>query len=231
MQESLAGLQNAFVAKISAASGTGITLSTNTVIFSDEPVDSTSSAQSVTLTNSGTGPAAITAINVSGDYALTTTSTSCPYNGGSVPSEDTCTIDITFTPEATGRRNGSVTVNDNAGGGPQSITLLGVGISGYPMAQVTPGSLTFGSQNLGTTSAPQPITVTNTGATPLTITGFEAGSNNASVGILVVNNFNFNNFNVSINCGQTIAAGSSCTMNVAFSPTVRWPGHRHADRR
>jgi hypothetical protein len=216
LQESLAGVRNAFVAKISAASGTGITLSSNTVIFSNEPVNSTSSVQSVTLTNSGTGPATITAINVTGHYALTTTSTSCAYNGGSVPAGNSCTIDITFTPTATGRRNGSVTVNDNSGGGPQSITLVGVGISGYPMAQVAPSTLTFGSQNLGTTSAPQPVTLTNTGGSVLILSGMVGGG---SVG----GGFPFINSDVSLKCASNIAAGGSCTFNVTFSPMVDGP--------
>ncbi len=212
LQGSLAGLANAFVAKISPASGSGISLSTNTVIFSSEPLDSTSSLQSVTLTNSGTGAAAITEINVSGDYALAATNTSCPYNGGSVPSASTCTIDLTFTPIALGRRSGSVTVNGGSGGGPQSITLMGVGISGYAVAQVTPSSLTFGSQNLGTTSAPQPITITNTGGTVLVVSEW-AGSDNGGV-------FQFTNSLASTKCLSSVAAGASCTLGVTFSPTV-----------
>ena len=46
------------------------------------------------------------------------------------------------------------------------IVVLG----GVPVAGVSPGALTFAGQALGTTSAPQIVTLSNTGTAPLTIT-------------------------------------------------------------
>jgi rhodanese-related sulfurtransferase len=89
-------------------------------------------------------------------------------------------------------------------------------IKGYPMAQVTPASLTFGSQNLGTTSAPQPVTLTNTGGSVLILSGMVGGG-------FVGGGFPFINSDVSLKCASNIAAGSSCTFNVTFSPMVDGP--------
>src|ERR1700747_1268537 len=70
---------------------------------------------------------------------------------------------------------------------------------------ISPSSLSFGSQTIGTTSAPQTATLTNNGATALTITKISlTGSTNE--------------YAQSNNCGSTVAAGASCTFTVTFTP-------------
>jgi len=77
------------------------------------------------LTNTGTGPLAVTSIAVSGanagDFAQTNT---C---GTSVAAGAHCSISVTFKPIAAGSRSAAVTVSDNAAGSPQSIKLSGTG--------------------------------------------------------------------------------------------------------
>ncbi len=63
-------------------------------------------------------------------------------------------------------------------------------------------SLTFAGQTVGTTSAPQKITVTNTGSTALTIANIAVGKN----------------FGETNTCGTKVSAGASCTVSVTFSP-------------
>ena len=72
---------------------------------------------------------------------------------------------------------------------------------------VFPASLTFGSLDVGKTSVSRPVTLSNTGSTPLTITSIAASAN----------------FGATNNCGGSVAAGSSCTISVTFSPTVSGP--------
>jgi hypothetical protein len=76
----------------------------------------------VTLTNSGTGPLSISSITTSGDFAQ---SNNCPSTLGASLS---CSIQVTFTPTATGSRTGTLSVTDNATGSPQSVSLSGTGI-------------------------------------------------------------------------------------------------------
>src|ERR671930_518418 len=77
-----------------------------------------------------------------------------------------------------------------------------------PAVTFTPTSLTFAAQAIGTTSAPQSITITNTGNAGLFI-------NSAAV----PNTLDFTE--VSDGCsGLTLAAGTSCSVSITFSPTA-----------
>jgi hypothetical protein len=93
----------------------------------------------------------------SGDFAGATLA-QCP----SIAVEGTpCTFHITFTPTAAGVRTGTITFTDSATGSPQTVTLNGTGVAG--VIGITPTSLTFGNQVVGTTSAAQTVTVSNNG--------------------------------------------------------------------
>src|SRR5207253_3935910 len=106
-------------------------------------LNTTSVAQSVTLTNTGTVALSVTSIVASGDFMQTNT---C---GTSVAAGANCAISVTFTPTATGTRTGAITITDNAAGSPQSVNLTGTGAA--PGVSLSPSSLTFGNQNLNTT--------------------------------------------------------------------------------
>jgi hypothetical protein len=194
---------DAFVAKLSPASSAS--LSGGSLSFGSLPVNATSPTQSVTLTAGGDASLNLTSITASGGFALATTATSCPYGGGAIAFQSTCTIDVTFTPTATGNFTGTVTITDNAPGSPQTIALTGTGIVSAPT--VSPLSLTFSSQLTGTTSASQPVTVTNNGAVPLNISSLAISSG----------------WTQSSNCLPFVAANGSCTINVSFQPTSNGP--------
>jgi hypothetical protein len=70
---------------------------------------------------------------------------------------------------------------------------------------VSPTSLPFGSVTVGTSSAAQTVTVTNTGGQ--NATGLSVGSNNAK-------------FAATNGCGGTLAAGASCSVSVKYTPGV-----------
>jgi Putative Ig domain/Abnormal spindle-like microcephaly-assoc'd, ASPM-SPD-2-Hydin len=82
--------------------------------------------------------------------------------------------------------------------------------AGAPAVTFTPTSLTFAAQAIGTTSAPQSITVSNTGNAPLFIN---------SAATRGANPLDFTQ--VSDGCsGVTLAAGTSCSVSITFSPTA-----------
>jgi hypothetical protein len=89
--------------------------------FAGQPLETSSSAQSVTLTNSGNAALTISSIMASGDFAQTS---NC---GTSVAAGNNCTISVTFTPTATGTRTGALTITDNASGSPQTVQVSGTG--------------------------------------------------------------------------------------------------------
>lgn len=106
-----------------------------------------------------------------------------------------------------------VTVSDGATSA--SRALAGCTVSGpppppppAPAVTLSPASLTFASQFVGTTSAAQSITVSNTGNASLFI-------NSAAIG--GTNTLDFTA--VGDGCsGLTLAPGTSCTMSITFSP-------------
>jgi hypothetical protein len=141
-----AGAVNAFVARISPLTP-GISLASNGLTFANQAVQTTSLSQSVLVTSTGTGPLTMAGVTITGDFALATTGTSCPYSGGNLGAQLTCTIDVTFTPTASGARTGSVTITDNTNNGlpgaTQSIGLTGTGI--YPLIiTASSGSMNYG---------------------------------------------------------------------------------------
>jgi hypothetical protein len=75
----------------------------------------------VKVTNTGSDTLTFGSLQTTGDFAETD---NCL--GGVIP-RGNCTIQVTFTPSATGTRTGTVVLNDNDGASPQTITLTGTG--------------------------------------------------------------------------------------------------------
>ncbi len=73
-----------------------------------------------------------------------------------------------------------------------------------PSAGLSPSTLPFGNQNLLTTSASQPVTLSNTGTAALAISSITASAN----------------FGETNNCGSSLAIGATCTINVTFAPAT-----------
>jgi hypothetical protein len=133
-----------------------------------------------------------------GDFSLTHTCGASLFAGAN------CTASVTFTPSARGSRTASMTITDNATGSPQTVGLTGTGTA--PLVSLSPTSLTFGSQAVGTSSTPQSITLSNTGNSPLSITRLAVTGANAS------------DFAETDNCGSSVAAGGKCSIDVTFIP-------------
>src|SRR3989475_1102373 len=190
-----------------ASAASTVSLSPTSLTFANQTVGTTSAAQVSTLTNTGSTTITISSITLSGDFALAGLGT-C---GTSLAPGTSCTTSVNFTPTTTGTRTGAVTVNDSATGSPQTISLTGSGVSsgtGSPAASLSPTSLTFGNQNVGTTSATQAVTLSNTGTAALSISG------------IAVTGTNSGDFAQSNTCGSSVAASASCTINVTFAPTA-----------
>ena len=98
-------------------------------------------------------------------------------------------------------------VNFNPGG---TTLANGQTVIPAPIATVNPASLSFGNQQAGTTSGSVPVTVSNTlGTAPLAISSIKITGTNASY---------FIQTNTCPSSPNTLAVGSSCTVNVKFSP-------------
>ena len=190
-------------------SGTGavpaVSLSATSLSFGNQSVGTPSTAQSVTLTNSGNATLSITSVTLTGtnagDFAQ---SNNC---GSSVAGGATCTISVTFTPSASGSRTASVSVTDNATGSPQTASLSGTGTA--PAASLSTTSLSFESQPVDTSSAAQTITLSNTGSAVLSITSVAIAGTNAS-----------DFAEIADTCGSSVAAPGSCMISITFTPSL-----------
>src|SRR2546429_439791 len=164
----------------------------------------------VTLTNTGTAALTINSFAASGDFAATSTGASaCPTSPATLAAGANCTINVTFTPTASGARTGTLSLADNAGGSPQIMTLSGNGTA--PGVGLAPTSLGFGNQPLATTSTPMTVTLTNTGTAALTINSFAASGDFAATSTWA---------SACPKSPATLAAGAHCTINVTFTPSA-----------
>ncbi len=195
-----------------ALSGTGVTaapvvtLNPTNVNFGNQNVGTTSAAQTVTLTNTGTISLTVSSITLTGTNASEFTETNnCP---ASLAVNASCTLSMTFTPSANGARTASVGISDNAAGSPQPLLLSGTGVTPNPAVTLSPTSLNFGNQNVGTTSVTQPVKLTNTGTLAMTITGITLTGTNAS------------DFAETNNCPASLAVNASCTISATFTPSA-----------
>src|SRR2546428_496817 len=98
-----------------------VTLAPTNLAFGTQRLSTTSPAQTVTLTNSGT--ATLFFFNDTATTEIYTLSLHdalpiypCPTGAGSVAPGASCTISISFTPAATGARTATVTITDDAPG-------------------------------------------------------------------------------------------------------------------
>lgn len=162
-----------------------------------------SAPQTVTITNTSPlgvalGAAAVAGANAA-DFAVTTDNCS----NTTVAPGGTCSVVLTFTPQAAGDRLASLSF----AGDDMSVLLSGTGTA--PILSFGPGvtSLPFGSQRVGTTM-PHPVVITNSGTAPMTVTGATLAGANAS------------EFAVGANgcIGLAIPAGGTCTITVEFTP-------------
>jgi len=183
----------------------GVTFSPVSLAFGSSNIGTTTAAQSVKLTNSGTAP--LTGVTVSltggspGDFSQTN---NC---GTTVAVGSSCTISVAFKPTATGSRTASVSVADNGSGSPQTVALSGTGV-GVPAISFSPASLSFASTTVGVASAAQTVTVKNTGSASLSLTSINVtGTNSGS-------------FTDTTTCTSSLAVNATCTIAVTFKPTT-----------
>jgi hypothetical protein len=96
-----------------------------------------------------------------------------------------------------------VIANMEGPAGGSVITLLNTGVVSF--SPTTP--LNFEKQAVGKTSAPQTVTLTNTGTTELKIQSMKTSTE----------------FAVTSTCGARVAPGANCTISATFTPTTQGP--------
>ena len=167
--------------------------------FALQQVATLSTAQTVTVTNTGNASLTVSQVVATGDFVVTN---NCV--GAAVAAGATCAVQVKFLPTATGTRGGVLTVYGNVSGGQVTVALAG---TGAPPAAIVlnPLTLSFAATAVGATSAAQNITISNTGGV------------SAAMQVPVVSG----DFKMTANtCGVVLGAGVGCTVSVVFAPTA-----------
>jgi hypothetical protein len=180
---------------------TAATLNPGSLTFASQQVETTSSPQTVTVTNTGTHTLNITSITAGGDFSEQDNCTQPVAPGG------TCSIQVSFTPAQTGLRQDVLTVFGNVPSGQVTASLSGTALAAGNMV-LQPASLSFGNWLVGTTTTAQNVTISNTGGVSVSLRAFAATGD----------------FQISANtCGTSLAPNFGCTVAITFTPTVAGP--------
>jgi len=179
---------------------TTATASPASLTFAQQPQSTMSSAQTVTLTNTGGIALLPTSISASGDFDERDNCMTAPIDTGA-----SCSIQVSFSPTATGARTGTLTIQGNLGGGSITVGLSGTGAP-PGVVKLSPPSIDFGTVESGSTSVPLSVTAENAGGSPVaiqsvTVSGPFVLSSNA--------------------CGTTsLAPTGNCSLAVEFNPAT-----------
>ena len=191
-----------------ALSGTGAAaaadaLSPTTIGFPSTVEGQLSSPQIVTLSNNG--DLTLTSIAVTTTAGFIASST-C---GTSLGPHASCAISVVFAPPTVGTVTGSLQVVDAIQ--TQTVALAGTGLL-PPAIAVAPAQLVFATTLTGQASAPLALRVTNSGGAPMSNVGFQISGAAAT-------SFSWSGST----CAATLASGSSCTVQVGFTPAAAGP--------
>ena len=199
-QQALATPNHGFVAKVAQKTSVGI--SSADLYFDWKVIGITSPAKIVTVTNKGFRTLTIKKIYIGGlDPSSFAETNTC---GSALPAGASCRVSITFTPSGKNGRRAGLAISTPDPASPDAVGLHGIGT----FVSFSPSMPTFGNVEVGTSSPPQSITLTNNGGTQLNFTGITIIGTNAG------------DFSETNTCGTSIAATASCTLTVTFKPTA-----------
>ncbi len=175
-------------------------LSAASVLFPSTPVGAASAPQTVTLSNVGSAPLGIRRVVVNGEFRQTN---DC---GSFVDPEQSCAFQVTYVPETAGLGTGSLGIETSASPSHIAVALAGEAYHS-PKGSLDPAQVAFADQKVATTSAPQPVTLTNTGAVALSVLGALVSPG----------------FGVTHACPAQLPAGDRCVLEVFFAPQSPGP--------
>jgi trimeric autotransporter adhesin len=179
---------------------TGLVLTPITQDFGPVPVHSTSAPILFTLTNLTAAPVSLSTPTTTGDFSIANAPTGGPACNGPVAPNESCFVNVIFSPTNTGPLTGVLTVPTT--NFPANATLSGFG-NPDPGLALDPNSLIFNNVP-GKTASQQTIALTNTGSVTLQI----AGPTTATT-----------DFAEATTC-TTLAPAATCTITITYVPTA-----------
>ncbi|GAB1513172.1 choice-of-anchor D domain-containing protein [Actinophytocola sp. KF-1] len=160
---------------------------------------------SITLRHQGFGPLRVSAVGIEGDGFAVHPGENC--TGATLYEGDDCAVAVRFTAGGAGARAATLVVTTSSG--TTRVPLRGESVTAAAGTfTAEPASITFAGTRLPMTSSPPvPVTLTNGGAEPVTVTGIAPfpGPHAAD-------------FTATGCTGRTLAPGERCVVSVVATP-------------
>ncbi|HKV25023.1 MAG TPA: choice-of-anchor D domain-containing protein [Candidatus Acidoferrum sp.] len=189
--------------------GPSIQTSATNLSFGAIQIGTTSTPQVVTISSNGGQPLSIDSIQIGGiDRTEFSEADTCQAPAVLQPTKF-CSVSITFSPNSPGLQQATLSITDNATNSPQSVQLVGNGMTPPPPApavSISPNPVNLPSITQGTTGNPVAITVSNSGNAVLNISSVQVAGNNP------------NDFATTNACNGAVAVKSACNITVTFTP-------------
>jgi probable HAF family extracellular repeat protein len=174
--------------------------------FGSQIVGTTHDGATIAIGNIGHAPLVIHRVTLTGAAAAEFNVTELS-EVTLAPGEDR-TIVVRFTPAARGTRSATLGIESNAPGSPNQVALTGNGLA--PLVSISPGSLDFGAQAVGTINNAQAVTIQNTGDAPLDIQSVRLAGADPGDFAIVGDGWT----------GSHLVPGQIATLNLRFTPTT-----------
>ncbi len=158
----------------------------------------TSKTLTLTATNSGGQSLTITSAGLSSKY-FSLTSPSLPT---AIAAGQSASLNLTFTPNATGAFSGTVTFTSDASDGSLTVNLTGTGVAAGQLT-FTPTNQSFGNVTVGSTQS-QTVTLTNNGTSSVNVSQAAVSGAGYTLSGLTV--------------PLTLSAAQSTTFTIIFAP-------------
>ena len=158
-------------------------------------------SQALIIKNTGTATLTISQVTAPSPFSVS--GFSLPLN---VSAGQQTTITVAFLPTVVGPASGNISIVSNAPTSPTSVGLTGTGLAATFTLGISPTSLSFGNVTTGTSSAPQSVTMTNTGNSSVTISQISLSGPGYSM--------------TGGSAPVTLTPSQNLTLSVQFNPTT-----------
>lgn len=208
----LDALGNLYIADYGNNAVRKVAFTLQNLTFNTAYVSQVSAPQTQTLFDIGNNSLTISAIGISRGFSKQTSgAVDCAASSTVLPGAD-CVLSLALYSSSSGNITGTLSVTTNSlnqSASAIAASLSGTAVTAISTLHVSNTQLTFGNQGVGTTSAGQTITLSNTGSASLSLQS------------MWINGTNAGSFQISNNqCALTLAAQSQCTLQITFTPTV-----------
>jgi hypothetical protein len=205
---------------VGVANSNSASISPQTMVFPATVAGTGLLNNQVTLIVTNTGNTQLTFGTISGADLTTTAGTGGDFvepidycSGTVLPVGQSCNTTVYFAPLTTGLKSTSILVPITYTGGTTATltaSLSGQGVAAAPILQVSPTSLAFNPEVVGTTdySNVQTVVLSSTGNSSVKITSITASSNFTAT---------------SNNCSASITYQTPCSVTVGFTPLASTP--------